>query len=364
VLLSAVVATPAAAATPPPVVTAADHVSGRDPLTLELAGVGDAITITTTDRTGAVASWSLPAPQSLDATAAAIDLTAPAQGEPPVNGPVALAVTAGDIVVLDTRFVLDATPPMPLLHGRAGTERVSLSWEAVRANGPVTYRLARTAGRGWTTVADGLSSTTFEDRGMEGTWYRYRLTALVANAGGALNLSEPNDIVIRVAAAAPAPTEAAKPEPRVKPKPHRVRPRKVAATGSIRGAVTPRHDRRGLAAARAAVRKQPNRTALVPRVNGLDLRWDATAQTPTVAAPRPAVPAAPTWTAPDPALPVLIPPAGMLAIDAGAATRDHPTLALLGLTLLAAIMLTVGLAHGRLPRRRRVAISPQDTSGH
>ena len=352
-LLAGVVAAPAAAATGP-LVTASDLVKGRDSLTLTLAGVTEAVAVTTTDAAGAVAQWSLAAPEALAPSTVGLDLTAPDVGEPPLNGPVALAVSAADTVLLESIFLLDATPPTPTLHGRGRTETVSLRWDAVRANGPVTYRLARDAGKGWTTVADGLETTSFEDRGVAGDWYRYRLTAVVLGAGGGQNLSQPDDAVVRVASAAPAPAASPKPKPAPAPTPQRVqRPRKVAATGSIRGPVDPRQERRDRAVARAAVRAHPEQKALVPHMGGLGLRWDGSAKAPAVAAPRSTTPPVSQLSSPDPALPVLIPPAGMLAVDAGRAVRTEPVAVAAGLLLLTTLGLATGLARGRLLLRGR-----------
>ena len=365
-LLAGVIAAPAAAATSP-LVTASDLVTGRDPLTLTLVGITQDVTVTTTVASGAVAQWSLPAPETAKLSTVAIDLTTPAVGEPPLNGAVALAVSVADTLLLESNFLLDATPATPTLRGRGRTERVALRWDAVRANGPVTYRLARDGGKGWSTVADHLASTSFVDRGVAGDWYRYRLTVVVIGAGGGQNLSESDDIVVRVASAAPAPTGSAKPTAAPEPKrPRAQRSREVAATGSIRGAVTPRQERRDRAAARAAVRAHPEQKALVPRMDDLGLRWDGSAQAPAVAAPRPATPAdpmsaEPTWTPPEPALPVVVAPAGMLAVDVGRAARAQPVTVAVGLLLLTSLGLAAALARGRVTLRRPAAAVPPET---
>jgi hypothetical protein len=366
VLLTVAVAAPAAAATVAPLVTASDHVTGREPLRLTLAGITDAVTVTTTSMSGAVAQWSLPAPEDVAVGPVDIDLTAPDVGEPPLNGAVALAVSVADTVVLQSNFLLDATAPAPTLYGRGRTATAVLRWDPVVANGPVTYQLARDNGDGWTTVASRLAETAFIDRDLAGDYYRYRLTAVVPSAGGGQNLSEPDDVVLRVtsAAPAPAPTESATPAPKPEANRRRVqRPRAVAATGSIRGPVSPRQERRDKAAARAAVRAHPEQEALVPKMRGgMDLRWDGSPQPPAVAAPRPPAPATPRVIPPDPALPVLVPPAGMLAVDVGQAARTQPFAVAGGLLLLTSLGLGMTLASGRVSlRRRRIAVPAEAT---
>ena len=332
-----------------PVVTIADQVTGRDPLTLAITGVDGTVTVTAVDSTGSTASWTVTQP----AETGALDLLAPDEGTPSVNGQLDVSVAAAGVTLLTEQVRLDASPPAPSLSGTGGVGKAALQWPAVTANGPVTYKLERTAGGGvWRTLEAGTTATSFVDRGLEADWYRYRLTASIPAAGSGRNTSAPVDVVLRVAAPAAQPTPEASgggtPEDDTANQPRERTGQPVAAAGGIRGGVASERPRR---------RERPadvtRGVAYVPSVADRFERWQQPVPSPTVAAAR--LPADPDWTPYEHqsrALlqPITIPPPGTLAVDAVRAANGSPQGILVGLLALVAAGGITVLVNGRLRR--------------
>ena len=354
VLLSVLMVVPASAAGDISV-SAAGHVTGRDPLVLTPSGLAAplALTVKLTDSAGAAATWRLPAGIVSNGQPLSLDLSAPHGGSPPRNGTADIAVSAAGQTVASATTVVDRTPPVPALQSVIRSQRVGLTWSAVSAADTLTYRLERIAtGGAWATVQEGESAGGYTDRDLAPGRYRYRLSAAVPAAGGGSNWSSPSAVQVKIAAPAstPTPTPAApKPvetpadagaaAPKPKPSGSRERPRNVAATGTVRGPV--RDD--------AAPRTSPTPSigmAHEPAVDGAAPTMMSGA--PAVATPEAAGPAtaAPAGATPEVASPLLQPlpvpvsPAGSLAVQAATRTPPDPVTLLTGIVFF---MLTAGV---------------------
>lgn len=378
VALSLLLAVPASAAGELSV-SVPTSVTGRDALRLTPSGLQAPVLldITITDTGGAVATWRYPAALVGDGKALSIDLSLPDSGTPPRNGRARIAVSGPAVAVADATTTIDRSPPMPSLRTVVRGQRVGVTWDAVAAPDPVTYKLERiVTGGAWTVVESSQSADGFTDRELEPGRYRYRLTAGVPSADGGTNWSRSSATQLKIAAPAPSPSVAPptpKPatEPAAKqpgaptkpkagpgraPKPRRQeRPRSVAATGTVRGPLTDEDTR---------VPLETNPTPLIatadePAVSGAAPPMTShvtEVATPEVAAPAVPAPHAASPPAPPPVQPfgAFVPPAGSLAVAAATRTPPDPVSLLSGLVFL----LFAAGAVARIRRRTGRAIIP------
>lgn len=348
-----------------PEITLPGTVTGRSPLTITAAGVDAAVTVALRDADGETSSWRFPA----GSTTLTVDLDSPDRGSAPVNGEAAVKVATAAGSLLERLVTLDRDPGTPQLTAVVRGQRVGLFWDAVAAPGAVTYRLQRaTTGSDWQTIAETPSASGHTERGLAPGRYRYRLVAAVAGADGSPNLSGVTATQIRVLA--PEPEPAADPQPSTgasgsddggtaakgdgKNRDKPINSRDVAATGTVRGSVTP-SGTSDPADAPAAKTPLIRSTADAPAVNA-GMPPTQTLPAP-VQRPKIAPAATPTPLAYDadvPTLdyfPVIVPPAGALAVEAAGAPDGAVADAV---TLLAGVAF-LGLAAGGFRRRRRPA---------
>jgi hypothetical protein len=347
-LCTVVLATPAAAARELSL-RAPEAVTTPGAMELVATGAVGPVVVTITDSSGAVAMWRVRPSTDLTDRPLTVDLESPDEGTAPVNGPATVTLQAVRTDVAGATTTLDRSPTQPDLTTIVRGQRVGVRWSAAGFPGPVTYRLERIiTGGQWVTLHDGASADGHTDRDLQPGRYRYRLTTAIPGADGQPRWSQPAAAQVHVVAP-PEPAPPALPEPSqpeltpAASEPARD-PRPVAATGEVRRTIAPQPPRR-----------QRLRTAIEPAVEG---SAPVSSGVPTIAVPEAAGPSVltPAVAAPQfETFPVVVPPAGALAVQSARTFPAIPLLLLGGLAVAAACAGGVS----RLRRRRSpVLVSP------
>ncbi|MPZ74715.1 MAG: hypothetical protein GEU74_16130 [Nitriliruptorales bacterium] len=380
-VVGVLIAVPAAALADPVVTIDNHYVSGREALNLTLSGVESTLRVEIVDQTEATAIWVIEDPGEVES----LDLLAPVEGAPPVNGDLTVTVTADGVVLPTEEVVLDADPPAPTLTAEATGSSVNVDWPGLRANGPLTYRLERDDGDGtWDPLLTSSSATAFVDRGLEAGQYRYRVIASIpaADPEGS-NQAQSEEPAVSVPAPVVTPEESPdppatpsepatpSPSPTVSPparesgtpadEPERKAsggqsrdPRPVAATGRI---TKPVASQRTTTSPRSS--SLTRGIALVPNVADRNDSWSSSVvPAPDIAAPRVAATerawSEDFWSV----RPISVPPAGTLAVEAGRTAAGSPAAMFIGLLTLVAATAFVSMVRARGPHQDRAEAMP------